>query len=228
MKKQTKIVLVCILCFVLIIILGFASSQSRRSLEETSSTDGHETSASVSVEEYKKEQDTIMAEMMRDMMDIPESGSASVDFLNGMIPHHQSAVAMSESYLEHGGRDEELKKLAQDIITQQEEEIEQMKSLAETLRQEEVPDEESSGDYLEEFEKMMDHDHAGHSTAQNIDWAFAEGMIMHHQMAIDMSELILKHTQNEDVKTLAENIIELQNKEIEEMNKILERMAGIS
>lgn len=39
MKKQTKIWMVCILGLILIVILGFASSQSKRSKEDISSTD---------------------------------------------------------------------------------------------------------------------------------------------------------------------------------------------
>lgn len=225
MSRQTKIVAICILGFILIVVIGFYASTSKRNREDISSTDGLETSASVSVEEYQKEQDTIMAEMMKDMEDISKSGSAAVDFLNGMIPHHQSAVAMSESYLRHGGKAEDLRELASEIITQQNEEIEEMKSMVEALGKENFREEEAEAAYLEEYEKMLTHNHSGDSVAQNIDFAFAEGMILHHQMAIEMSELVLKFTDNEDVKGLAENIIELQKKEIEEMNNILEDMA---
>lgn len=225
MSKQGKIWIICILGFILIVVLGFYASTSKRNREDITSTDGLETGASISVEEYQKEQDTIMAEMMKDMEDIPRSGSDAVDFLNGMIPHHQSAVAMSESYLKHGGKNESLKKLAGDIITQQNDEIEQMKSMVEKLQKEDLKDEEAESGYMEEYGKMMHSNHSGQSVAQNIDFAFAEGMIMHHQMAIDMSEVVLKYTDEDDVEELAQNITKLQKKEIEEMNGILEDMA---
>ena len=56
MKKQTKIGLVCILGLILIVILGFASSQSKRSKEDTSSTDERVVITSDMAEEYGTEE----------------------------------------------------------------------------------------------------------------------------------------------------------------------------
>ena len=51
-----------------------------------------------------------------------------------------------------------------------------------------------------------------HQTFKNVDEAFAKGMITHHQMAIDMSETILKYTDNSTIKNMAENIIDTRQK----------------
>jgi uncharacterized protein (DUF305 family) len=51
------------------------------------------------------------------------------------------------------------------------------------------------------------------------DVAFACAMIAHHQSAIDMARVQLKYGKDEQLRTLAQNIIDAQVKEIDEMTK---------
>lgn len=61
-------------------------------------------------------------ERMMHGMDIAYTGDADRDFVAGMLPHHQGAVAMAEVELRYG-HDPELRQLAEDIIAAQQKEI---------------------------------------------------------------------------------------------------------
>lgn len=65
------------------------------------------------------------AKMHRDMA-VPLSGNPDVDFVRGMIPHHQGAIDMAEIVLKHG-KDPQIRKLAREIIKAQKSEIAMMR-----------------------------------------------------------------------------------------------------
>lgn len=64
---------------------------------------------------------------MHKAMDIAFTGDADIDFLKGMIPHHQGAIEMAQIVLRYG-KDPKIRALAQEIIKTQNEEIAQMRS----------------------------------------------------------------------------------------------------
>lgn len=59
---------------------------------------------------------------MHENMSMAPTGDADVDFMRGMIPHHQGAIDMAKIVLTHG-KDPQVKKLAEDVIQAQESEI---------------------------------------------------------------------------------------------------------
>ena len=61
------------------------------------------------------------AKMMHDMHQT-FTGNADIDFMNGMIPHHRGAIDMAKVLLKYG-KDGETRKLAEQIIADQEKEI---------------------------------------------------------------------------------------------------------
>lgn len=71
---------------------------------------------------------------MHENMTLIPTGDADVDFMRGMIPHHQGAVDMAKIVLGHG-RDPAVRGLAQAIIRSQEGEIAFMRKWLETRDQ---------------------------------------------------------------------------------------------
>jgi uncharacterized protein (DUF305 family) len=59
------------------------------------------------------------------MESIDPSGDGDVDFVRLMLPHHQAAIDMAKTELMHN-KDPEMRRLAQEIITDQQSEIELM------------------------------------------------------------------------------------------------------
>src|SRR5258708_35065582 len=66
-------------------------------------------------------------------MEIKPSGDVDQDFAALMIPHHQGAMDMAQAELRHG-RNEQLRRIAQEIIVDQHQEIAAMRlALAQPL-----------------------------------------------------------------------------------------------
>lgn len=75
---------------------------------------------------------------------------------------------------------------------------------------------------------QMDHSMMGMmsgikgKSGKDFDKAFLEEMIIHHEGAVDMANLVLEESDNKELKDFANNIIEAQSKEINQMEKWLD------
>ena len=152
-----------------------------------------------------------METMMQGMME-PATGKPDLDFVAGMIPHHEGAVAMAKVEKEFG-KDPELLKLADAIIAAQMAEITVMKGWLSNKKLETAkasPEAQKSS--AAGMEKMMSE--MMKPTIGKADIDFANGMIPHHQGAIDMANVVLKFGADADVKTLADGVVKAQTSEI--------------
>ena len=81
-----------------------------------------------------------MERMHAAMASVKRSGDSDVDFVKLMLPHHQAAIDMAKTQLKYG-KDPQMRRLAQEIITDQQSEIELMQLW---LKQREAPSSKTS------------------------------------------------------------------------------------
>lgn len=74
---------------------------------------------------FLAENDAAMSKMMADMSVRP-TGDVDRDFVEMMVPHHQGAIDMAKAVLRYG-KNEQLRRLAQEIIVTQQQEIAAMR-----------------------------------------------------------------------------------------------------
>lgn len=74
---------------------------------------------------FLAENEAAMSKMMAAMV-VKPSGDVDRDFVAAMVPHHQGAIEMAQAELRHG-RNEQLRRMAQEIIVDQLQEIAAMK-----------------------------------------------------------------------------------------------------
>ena len=74
---------------------------------------------------YLTENDAAINKMMSDMV-IKPTGDVDRDFVAMMTPHHQGAIEMAQSVL-RSGRNEQIRRLAQEVIVTQQQEIAAMR-----------------------------------------------------------------------------------------------------
>lgn len=145
-----------------------------------------------------------------------------------MVPHHQAAIEMARVAQERATRDE-LRSLADEIISAQDAEIAQLRE----WRQAWFGSSDTPG--MDAMPLMPGVDMPGMDgmsmggtmdmtvgiealrTAEPFDRAFIEAMTVHHESAIAAARIIAGSTDRAELKQVAAAIIEAQQREIDQM-----------
>ena len=137
-------------------------------------------------------------------------------FIDAMVPHHQSAIEMAQVALENAEHDE-IKQLAENIVSTQQAEIEELKSIKkEEFGTSQVPM-EMNQEQMQNMGMMADPQQL--ANRDPFDKAFTDAMIPHHQSAIEMATVAREESTIPEIKQLAENIVSAQQREIEQMKQ---------
>ncbi|MBA3440693.1 MAG: DUF305 domain-containing protein [Pyrinomonadaceae bacterium] len=157
---------------------------------------------------------------MGGMQSSPDAEKAPYDlqFIDTMTAHHQGAIdmaRMAETKAQHA----ELKTFASRIIEDQQREIGQMK----TWRGSWYAGRPQAMNM--EMPGMMDSMHGMDmvkmqaATGNDFDFMFLDMMTPHHAGATEMAREALRRAEHPEIKRLAQQIIDAQEKEIAQMNK---------
>jgi uncharacterized protein (DUF305 family) len=148
-------------------------------------------------------------------------------FIDAMVPHHRAAIEMAQEALDAGLTQPELINIADAIVTAQQIEIDQMLAWRDQWYGSKEPGSEEAA--LETLglsagEAGMEHGAIDLSMAEDVDQAFAEMMVAHHEGAIRMARLAEEKAGHEEVKNLAGEIVAAQQREIDVMKEHAEGM----
>ena len=186
-----------------------------------------------------------MATQQGEALASPGASSIQMNFdlyyIDMMIPHHASIIALAQVALPEL-TDPRLQGLAKDIITTQGKEIDQLRSYREAWygSAEPTPLNEQSMAMMMQLipglGSIQDMAMQMNSQAQiaafcaddDPDLAFIDLTISHHQMAIAASQGALTMATHEEIKTVAQMVIDAQLQEITELMQIRTELAGMA
>jgi len=167
-----------------------------------------------------------MGNMNNMAMDLgPADANFDLRFIDGMMPHHQGAIAMAKEAQQKSQRPE-IKKLADEIISAQTKEITELQ----TWRKQWYPNASSMpmahnaqmGHMMEmnadQKKSMMMTQDLGAKDAE-FDLRFINAMIPHHQGAVKMAQDASTKSTRPEIKQLSKDIISSQQAEIKQMQE---------
>lgn len=142
---------------------------------------------------------------------------ADVTFAQGMIPHHEQAIEMSELAIDpKAGASAKIKDVATRIKQAQDPEIKTLRGYLQAWGKSEMSS-DMAGHDMTGMMSAAEMTSLAKLTGAQFDKSWADMMIKHHQGAIQMANDVKKAGKNADVRKLADQIVATQSTEITEL-----------
>ena len=230
---MNHIILICFILGLSILILFFIAT----------STSAHPHRKSNISRSYLTDKEYLEHMIQHQKSNICRGYLTDKEYLEHMIPHHQVAVDISV-LLQKKTKNPEMQDILRKIIWVQNYEIELMRDMARGLPENDMSTSEidmvrnytiTIGDLTRPnkvgltktycdphfFDPKKHMEHMKHMKLD--DKMYIKHMIPHHQVAVDMSKVLLKNTKNDFMIYLANRIIRSQNAEIILLNDMLSK-----
>ncbi len=149
---------------------------------------------------------------------VPLTPASDLQFVDFFISHHEMAIMMADHEVENGETAEVIA-LAEEIRTAQTEELETMQGIRAELAGSEEPSPVPADPHADpEMAEMMT------TTGVELDRMFLTEMIPHHAAGLPTAHRANPHVQNEELRTLANEMYQAQSEEIGEMKGLLDSL----
>lgn len=149
-----------------------------------------------------------------------------IAYMSQMIEHHKGAIEMAEAALK-ASENENVRGAAQSILDVQAAEITQLTDWLSSWYNV-APDQAQMDMMRSDMKPMMDQAMTNMTPMAGmdmpIDRSFLEGMIVHHQDAVNMSQLCLEKANQAELKTFCQGVIDTQTQEIAQYQTWLEEI----
>ena len=160
---------------------------------------------------------------MHEAMTAATGADAGETWARKMIPHHQGALDMSQIVL-RDTQDADIRRMAQKTVEMQTGDIAELRRWLETrvgAAAGAAPAASGAEPPFAAAEARM-NDAMMSAMGANTDQTWARKMIAHHQGALDMSQVVLRESQDADIRRMAQKTIDMQTADIAEMRAWLD------
>ena len=160
---------------------------------------------------------------MHEAMMAATGADAGETWARKMIPHHQGALDMSQIVL-RDTQDADIRRMAQKTVEMQTRDIAELRRWLETragAAAGAAPPASGAEPPFAAAEARM-NDAMMSAMGANTDQTWVRKMIAHHQGALEMSQVVLRESQDAAIRRMAQKTIEMQTADIAEMRAWLE------